>query len=66
MSNLVRAKNKLAGKVKELNELCFDNDGKKSYQMKQLENKMWKKYKFFDEYIKAERRLRNGKFKNIQ
>jgi hypothetical protein len=61
MSDLVRTKNELAGKVKELNELCFDDKSKKSYQMKQLENKMWKKYKFFDEYIKAERRVKKWK-----
>ena len=62
MNDLLRERNKLIQKSAELNGLCFDDrDRSKSYKMKQLQNELYKKYKFYDSYIKAERKVRNGK-----
>lgn len=59
MNNLIKVKNELCENVHKFNQICLTTkDKEKTMKMKQKENELWKKYKFFDEYIKAERKVR--------
>lgn len=53
MRDIVLEKNKLFKRSLQLNNLSKD-DGKHSYEIKQMQNEVYKKYKFFDGFLKAE------------
>lgn len=58
MNDIESEKRKLMLKSKELNGLCFDDKNKeKSFKLKQLQNEIYKKWKFYDKFIKAERKI---------
>ena len=57
--NIKDKRKELVYKSIELNGLCFDKrDKNKTYQMKQLQTELYKKWMFYDKYIKAERKVR--------
>ena len=52
MRDLVLEKNKLFKESIELNDLSKD-EGKQGFEIKKLKNEVYKKYKFYDEFLKA-------------
>ena len=52
MRDLVLEKNKLFKESIELNDLSKD-EGKQGFEIKKLQNEVYKKYKFYDEFLKA-------------
>lgn len=53
MRDIVLEKNKLFKRSLQLNNLSKD-DTRHSYEIKQMQNEVYKKYKFFDGFLKAE------------
>ena len=53
MKDAYLEKNKLFRRSLQLNNLSKD-DTKHSYEIKQMQNEVYKKYKFFDGFLKAE------------
>lgn len=53
MKSLLKEKDKLFKESIFLNELSKD-DGTIGFKLKQKQNEVYKKYKFFDEFLKAE------------
>lgn len=52
MRDLILEKNKLFKESIELNDLSKD-EGKQGFEIKKLQNEVYKKYKFYDEFLKA-------------
>lgn len=57
MRELYIEKNKLFKKSLKLNGLSKD-DTKHSHEIKQMQNEVYKKYKFYDGFLKAENKRR--------
>ena len=53
MKDAYLEKNKLFRRSLQLNNLSKD-DTKHSFEIKQMQNEVYKKYKFFDGFLKAE------------
>lgn len=53
MRDLILEKRKLFKKSINLNDLSKDNN-KHSFEIKQMQNEVYKKYKFYDGFLKAE------------
>lgn len=53
MRDLILEKRKLFRKSLQLNNLSKD-DTKHSFEIKQMQNEVYKKYKFFDGFLKAQ------------
>lgn len=52
MKDVYLEKNKLFRKSLQLNNLSKDDTGH-SFEIKQMQNEVYKKYKFYDEFLKA-------------
>lgn len=56
--NLRKKRFELARKSKEVNELCFEEKNKNTNKTKEIQNEIYKKYKFYDNFIKAKEKVK--------
>jgi len=61
MIELVKERRRLAKESEQLQSLALDKKNKYSNETKELQNKVYKKFKFCDELLKASRKVNGGK-----
>lgn len=65
MNDLFRERQKLYKEGIELQNLLFEEKNKNTDKTKQLQNKIYKKWKFYDEFIKAKEKEKHDRGKRI-
>lgn len=59
MKNIYIERNKLLNKSMELRNIYLSEKyDKKAYDLRETQNEMYQKYKFFDNYIKAKEKIK--------
>lgn len=56
--NLRKKRFELQRRSKETQELCFDDKNKNSNKTKEVQNQIYKKFKFYDNFIKAKEKIK--------